>query len=147
MKYLKIHVRNNPGSNQMIYPVNYQTEIGNFAVDSLYYDVDGALKLLLCIPDKEYKESMVRTDSEEITEVEVKAISEAKETRTEVIKDEAKVRRIEIYSRLGMVLTKEDQDAIDPTKPNAAFGTSEILADRVKKIKANEIALEAKEVK
>ena len=147
MKYLRIHLRANPGSTEIIYPVGYQNEIGVFAVDHLYYDVDGAAKLLLCIPDKDYKIDMIRTDAEEITEVEAKTISEANETRTEIIKDEAKVRRIEIASRLGMTLSKEDQDAIDPTKPDSAFGVSEILADRVEKLKANEIALAQEVIK
>ena len=141
MKYLKINLKGETGSNQIIYPDGYQTEIGCFVVDHLYYDVDGALKLLLCIPDSNYKPEMIRTDVEEITETDAKAISEAKETRTETIKDEAKIRRLEIVSRLGMTLSQEDQDALDPTKPNSAFGVSEIFADRVTKLKANEIAL------
>lgn len=148
MKYLRINLRSNPGSNEIVYPVGYQTEIGGFSIDHLYYDVNGALKLLLCIPDKEFKETMIRTDAEEITEVEAKAISEAKEVRTETIKDEAKIRRIEIKSRLGMVLTKDEEDSIDPQKPNSAFGVTEILADRVTKLKANEVALtEAEKIK
>lgn len=138
MKYLKVSLKSNPGSSQIIYPEAYQTEVGNFAVDHLYYDDSGALKLLLCIPDKDYKSTIVRTDVEEITEVDAKAISEAKEQRTETIKDEAKVRRLEIKSRLGMALTQDEQDSLDSTKANSAFGTSEILADRITKLKVNE---------
>jgi len=144
MKYLKISVRAKPGSSEMVYPTGYQTEIGCFAIDSLYYDVNGALKLLLCIPDKDYKSSMVRTDSEEITEADVVAISEEKETRTETIKDEAKVRRLEIMSRLGMTLSKEDTDSLDPEKPESVFGVNKILADRIVNLKSNEVALKGK---
>jgi len=139
MKYLRINLKSNPGSNEIVYPVGYQAEIGNFAVDHLYYDVDGALKLLLCIPDKDYKDTMVKTDVEVINEVDAKAISEAKETRTETITDEAKIRRLEIKSRMGVAMTADEQKALDPQDPTPGFGVTEILADRVAKLKANEV--------
>lgn len=138
MKYLRVNLKSNVESSEIIYPAGYQTEIGNFALDHLYYDVDGALKLLLCVPDSNYKTSMIRTDVEKITESEANTISEEKEIRTETIKDEAKVRRLEIKSRLGMTLTQQETDSLDPTKVNSAFGTSEILADRIVKLKTNE---------
>lgn len=144
MKYLKIHVIQ-PVGGQMVYPANYESEIGNFAKDHLYYnDEVGECYLLLAIEDADYKPSMIKTNVEAITETEAKALSEANETRTETIKDEAKVRRIEILSRLGMTLTKEDQDSLDPTKPDAVFGTSEILADRIVDLKAKEAIKVAK---
>lgn len=141
MKYLRVNLKANPGSNEIIYPTGYQLEIGGLAVDHLYYDVDGALKLLLCVPDKEFKTSMIRTDVEEITEIETKSISEAKEVRTEIVKDEAKVRRLELKSRLGLTLTADEMKAVNLADPQSAFGVTEILADRVEKLKANETAL------
>jgi hypothetical protein len=146
MKYLKIHVRGGV-NGEMIYPSGYQTELGTFSVDHLYYEENGACKLLLCIPDKDFKTTMIRTDAEEITEIDAKIISEAKETRTETIKNEVKLRRIEIKSRLGITLTEDEEDSIDLAKPNSVFEVTEILADRIEKIKSNEIALSEEIIK
>ena len=138
MRYLDITLGYQPGQG-LIYPENYQTEIGNFSKDHLYYDAaDGTAKLLLCIRNSDFKQNMIRVGVIEVTEAEAKAISEANETRKEEIKDEAKVRRIEIKSRLGMALTTDELDAIDPTKPNSVFGISEILADRINSLKTKE---------
>ena len=138
MKYLKIHVRG--GANgEMVYPVGYQDEIGMPSIDHLYYDEGGACKFLLVYNDKDFKTSMIRTDVEEVTEAQAKAISEANETRTETIKDEAKLRRLELKAQLGMTLTKEEEDSVDPAKTGSVFGVSEILADKIVKLKAKEI--------
>lgn len=147
MKYLKITILE-PGNGPMVYPVGYQAEIGDFAVDHLYFDEiksDGESGLLLCIPDKHFKPEMVRDGVVEITEAEAKTLSEANETRTEVITDEAKVRRLEIKSRLGLELTKDELDALDPTKVGSVFATSKILADRVTDLKSDELLAKAKE--
>ena len=136
MKYLKISISSNPPSNEMIYPIGYQNEIGPYAVDHLYYEDGIYLKLLLCIPDASYNAGMIRTGVEEVSDVDAKALSESKETRTETINDEAKLRRIELKAQLGMTLTKDEEDAIDPSKQGSIFGVSEILSDRIVKLKA-----------
>lgn len=139
MKYLDITLRGNGG--QIIYPVKYEDEIANFNVEHLYYEDAPYLKLLLCIPDKDFKSSMIRTDVVEITEVQAKAISEAKEVRTETILDEAKLRRLELKATIGMALTTAELDSIDPAKSKSVFGVSEIFADKVEKLKTNEIEI------
>jgi hypothetical protein len=137
MKYLKTKLLH-ASDGSLIYPPNYQVEIGNFAKDHLYYDEGGEDYLLLAINDSDYSETMLKENVTLIEEGEATVISEAKETRTETIKDEAKVRRLEILSRLGMTLSKKDQDALDPTKPDSVFGVSKILADRITDLKVIE---------
>jgi len=141
MKYLKITILE-PAGGSMIYPNGYQSEIGDYNVHPLYYDenkLDNQSELLLMIKDKDFKPEMIRDRVVEITETEAKAISEANENRVEEIKDEAKVRRLEIKAQLGMALTTEEINALDPTKPNSAFGTSKIFADKVDELKSQEL--------
>jgi hypothetical protein len=140
MKYLKISLPKQQGGN-LIYPDRYQSEIGDYAQDHLYFDDTNGTNLLLLITDKDYKETMIRDRVEEITETDAKTISESNENRTEIIVDEAKVRRLEIKSRLGMSLTTEEMDAIDPTIPGGVFETSKILSDRIDEKKAVEVAI------
>ena len=141
MKYLKITLRQEEGSSKLIYPKEYQKEIGNFAKDHLYYDGS----LLLCVPDEDYKKSMVRTDVEEVSETEAKEISEANETETEKITDEAKIRRIEIKTRLldikvrrgmkilsGDEITDEELKALDPNDETTGIEKNKILSSRIK---------------
>ena len=137
MKYLDITLRGNGG--QIIYPEKYEEEIAKFNVEHLYYEDGAYLKLLLCIPDKDFNQSMIRTDVVEITEKQATDLSEAKETRTETILDEAKLRRLELKAQIGMTLTTAELDSVDPTKPDSVFGVSKILADKVVKLKAKEI--------
>ena len=144
MKYLKISLGKNPGGS-LIYPVNYQEEIGNFAVDHLYYEDIGDSKLLLCIEDASFVPSMIRNAVEEINETAALVVSEDNETRVEEIKDEAKLRRLELKSRLGMPLTTEELDAVDPAKPDSIFSVSKILADRMAELKEKEVV--KKEIK
>ncbi|OGO14209.1 MAG: hypothetical protein A2Y53_03645 [Chloroflexi bacterium RBG_16_47_49] len=143
MKYLKITILEN--GSTMTYPANYQSDIGDYVIDHLYYDdvkFDDQSELLLLIPDKDYNVSMIRDRVVEVTEAEAKIISEAHENRVEEIKDEAKVRRLEIKSQLGMALTTEEMDSLDPAKPNAVFTVSKILSDRIDEVK--ELALAGK---
>ena len=137
MKYLKISCGSN-GSN-ITYPYRYEEEIGKFSIKHLYYDDGLFLKLLLCIPDKDYTSTMIRAGSEEITEAQAIAISESKQTRKETIKDEAKLRRIELKVAMGATLTKEESEATDITKPTSVFGVTSILADEIVKIKVAEL--------
>ena len=90
MKYYKITLEKE--GTKLVYPENYQTEIGDFALDHLYYDDGFTSMLLLILPDK--IKNVVRKNVEEITETEAKAISDSNETRVETIKDEAKLRRL-----------------------------------------------------
>jgi len=142
MKYLKITLRKNPGSTQLVYPENYQEEIGAFNFQHkghLYFDDDnGEPRLLLSIADKDFKPSMVRDFVEEITEVEAKAISEANETRTEQVVDEVKLRRIELKANLKQTLTQDEQDSINPDKKKSVFSRRDILADKIDKFKEME---------
>ena len=148
MKYLKITLRRKVGNTKLIYPENYQAELGDFNFQHkghLYYDDEnGNSMLLLSIADKDWKESMVRPYVEEITEVQAKEISEANETRTEQIVDEAKLRRIELKANLKQTLTQEELDAIDPEKPNSVFKISKILADKIDDYKIIEAKLKVK---
>jgi hypothetical protein len=143
MKYLKIHIQVAKGG-EMIYPDRYQSEIGDFAKDHLYYDENGESLLLLLIEDADYNEKMIRDNVEEVDEETATQISTDHEQKTETILDEAKIRRLEIKSRLGMQLTTEETDALDPTKPNAAFGVTQILADRITPLKSVEAVKAAK---
>jgi len=148
MKYLKITLRHVTGSTKLIYPENYQKDLGSYNFQhkgELYYDNDnGEPMLLLSIADKDWKETMIRSFVEEATEAEVKEISEANEVRTEQIVDEVKLRRIELKANLGQTLTQEEQDAIDPKKPNSVFKTRKILADKIDDHKIIETNLKAK---
>lgn len=140
MKYLKIHVLQ-PKGGQMVYPTNYQSEIGDYNQNlaHLYYNDDkGECYLLLTIEDADYKSNMIRDRVEEITETEAKSISEANETRTEAITDEARVRRLEIKSRLGQTLTTDELKALDPNDPIPGFGYTKIFADMIDDLKARE---------
>jgi len=139
MRYLKIHIQKQKGG-QLIYPVNYQSEIGDYAQDHLYYDENGESLLLLLIEDADFNDKMIRDNVEEVDEATATQISTDHETKTETIIDEAKVRRLEIKAQLGMALTTEETDALDPSKPNAAFGTTQILADRITPLKEVETA-------
>jgi len=139
MKYLKITTRQTPGMEGIRYPTNYQNEIGDFAVDHLYYEVGGVLRLLLLVPDKYYTPSMIREYVEEITEQEAIGISVANEKILEKITDEAKIRRIEIKTRLNQVLTADELKAIDPGDPTPGIEKEERLADRIPEKKKHEI--------
>lgn len=139
MKYFKIILRQNPGSNELIYPDNYQKEIGDYNAGHLYYsEGEGKPRLLMCIRDENAK-GIVRDYVEEISEAEAKAISEANETRTEEITDEAKIRRIEIKARLRRALTPDEEKAIDPDDPTPGFNKRKILADRIDELKKEEV--------
>lgn len=135
MKYYKISLPKN-AKGELQYPGGvavYEAEIGNFAVDHLYYDENFETFLLLIIPDK--VTGIVRPGVEEITEVEAKAISEAHENRVEKVTDEVKLRRLELKAAIGQVLTVEELDAIDITKPDSIFSETKILSDRIDDLK------------
>ncbi|MHA1880049.1 MAG: hypothetical protein ACTSYG_06595 [Candidatus Heimdallarchaeota archaeon] len=135
MKFFKITLRQNPVTRELIYPTNYQAEIGNFNEGHLY--VKNRPELIMCIKDENAK-GIVREYVEEITEAEAKAISEANETRMEEITNEAKVRRIEIKTRIGRALTPDEERAIDPDDPTPGFGKKKILADKIDELKKEE---------
>mgnify|MGYP001195734549 CR=1 FL=1 len=139
MKYLKLTLPKGSGGN-LTYPANYQSEIGDKSKDHLYFEENGVTKLLLLFNDADFSSNMVKENVEEVTEVDAKKLSETYEVRSEVVASEAMARRLELKSRLGLTLTTEEMDAIDPTKPGGAFETSKILADRIEEKKSIEAA-------
>lgn len=68
MKFYKITL--GKGSGGLIYPSSYQSQIGNHALDHLYYDENDVTKLLLILPDT--VANVVRPGVEEINEVEAR---------------------------------------------------------------------------
>jgi hypothetical protein len=130
MKYLKISLPKQPGGN-LIYPDRYQSEIGDYAQDHLYFDDENGANLLLLISDEDYKDTMVRDKVVEITEDDAKNISATYDPSTEVIANEAALRVIEIKSRLGMTLTTDEMNSIDPNIPGGAVEMSKTLSDRI----------------
>jgi hypothetical protein len=137
MKYLKISIKGGTGG-KMFYPEKYQEEIGNFAVEHLYYEDVGNYDLLLCINDLDFKSSMIREGVKELSEIEAIAISESNEIRTEFIKDETKHKRIELKVAQGIKLTKDETDSLDITKSSSIYGKKEIFADKILKHKSME---------
>jgi hypothetical protein len=129
MKFLKITL--GLDGTSLVYPDRYQEEIGNFSVDHLYAGND----LVLVIPEDKFVSTMVREGVAEITEEEAKAISEANETRTEVIVNDATLRRLEIKSRIGTALTAAEKKMIDPAVDGGAIETTKILSDRIDALK------------
>ena len=126
-------------NSPMVYPANYQEEVGNYTVDHLYYDENGETKLLLCIEDK-HTLNTIRPGVVKITEIEANAISEANEKREEEVTNEAVIKRLTIKAQLGQVFTADELKAIDPNDPEPGIGKRQILADRIIEKKEIEIA-------
>ena len=137
MKYLKISITTGEGG-KFIYPVNYQSEIGDFAKDHLYYEDGANYSLVLCINDVDFKPTMIRLGVVEITETAITLISTTNETKLETVKDEVKLRRIELLVAMGSTLTTADADCLNPAKSQYIFGTTKILADKIIELKAKE---------
>lgn len=137
MKYYKITLHKSPGG--LKYPSGiktYQSEIGDHALDHIYYDGDSDPKtthLLLVLPDN--ITGVVREDVEELTELAAKALSEKHEAREETVTDDAKIKRLTIKASAGMELTSDELKAIDPDDPTPGIGKKEILSDRIDKLK------------
>lgn len=129
MKYYNITLGKGP-KGALLYPANYQEEVGDFAVDHLYYDVGKQSYLLLLIEEKNAT-NILREGIEEITEAAAHQLSGVHEQKVEVVKDEVKLRRIELKAQLGQILTTDESDAIDITKPNSVFATTTTLSDRI----------------
>lgn len=129
MKYYKITLDNVGGT--VIYPKNYQSEVGDMATDHLYWSEGAQYYLLLCIPDKK-SSGILRDNVQEITETEAIAISDAKERRTRIILDEGEFRRLELKVKLGEVLSQEELDCLDPKNPKSIFSSTTTLSDRIK---------------
>lgn len=128
MKYYKITLNKGSGG-VLLYPENYQAEVGDKAVDHLYYDENDQAYLLLLIPDK--VENIVRAGVEEIAEADAKAISSANEARVELVKDEVKLRRLELKAKLGQVLSQAEMNAVDVSHPDSIFSVYKTLGDRI----------------
>ena len=139
MKYLKLDITPEIGKTQLKYPDNYQVDIGNYAVDHLYYDEAGKCYLILLIPDKQYKPEMLKSGVSLITETTAKQTSVDKEPLKETITDEAKIRRLEIKSNLGQALTDSELKALDPNDPTPGIEYEKRLTDRIATLKDDEI--------
>lgn len=131
MRYYKITLGKGK-EGELIYPLNYQEEVGNHAVDHLYWDEGQQTYLLLVIPDKA---EVLRDGIEEITEAEAKTISNANETKVELVKDEVKLRRLELKAILGHSLSADEVNAVDVEHPDSVFGTTKTLSERIDEIK------------
>jgi len=129
MKYLKIVLGKGPGG--LGYPMNYQSEIGDFAIDHLYYNENDEPRLLLVIPDRSYNVDMIRTSVTELTETEARALGDLHDPNIEKITNEAVVKRIEIKSNLGRTLTPDEEKALDQNDPALGFGWKKGLSDRI----------------
>ena len=140
MKFLKIELRKTPGSSNIQYPINYQSELGDFAVDHLYYDENDNGFLLLVIPNKYFKATMIRKDVTEITEAEAKIIGDKHNPTAECITNEAVIRRLEIKSNLGQTLTPDEEKALNPNDLTLGIGLKKGLSDRIVEKKQHEIA-------
>jgi hypothetical protein len=146
MRFLNISLFQDNG--MIVYPVNYQSEIGDFNRGHLYYnDEKGNSFLLLSIEDADFNDNMIRDNVVEISETEAKTISEAHEVRTETVTDDAKVRRLTIKASLGQAFTVDELKAIDPDDPMPGFGRNKILADTIDDLKTMESVKVADKIK
>lgn len=137
--YFKITLRSNDG-HTIIYPDNYQKEIGDKALEHLYYEDGPDLKLLI-VMKKSDDINIVRPYVEVISESDAKTISEAKETRGVDVNDESTVRYIETRLRFLQTvkgtaaetegLSVDEIKSIDPDDPRPGFVRRKILADRI----------------
>lgn len=134
MKYYVLKLPHINGKHQ--YPANYEAGFGSVSVDHVYYDdeIDGEFSLLLAIPDEKAPSIPLPQRVVEIQEKEAQEIADKYEPRTNIIVNEAVVRQLEIKSRIGIELSKDDLDALDSTK-DIGFGISKNFNDRIEKIK------------
>lgn len=129
MKYFDITLHRN-ADRTLRYPENYQAEIGNKAVDHLYYDDEtGMPRLLLAIKDADAT-GISRTDVAEITEAAARGISESKESAVTQYSNEAEVARIQLKIMRNQTLTQKEEDALDPTSDEPGFTTRKRFIDR-----------------
>lgn len=129
MKYYKITLPKDPVTNELLYPEGYQVEVGNKAIDHLYYDIKGDTFLILLIEDKK-AENIIRDGVEEITEADMQAVSTINETQKTVIKDEGELRRLELKTAAGLPLTVDEVKKIDLDDPSSLFGKTKTLSER-----------------
>jgi hypothetical protein len=131
MKFYLITLPYDNVARKMVYPPNYQTQIGDQAVDHLYYKDGAVTKLLLLIQDKDALVSLPGSVVE-ILEAEAITISQANEQETERLTDPAKIQRLDILVRAGgHTLSADDLKALDPDDPTPGVGRNLILASRI----------------
>jgi hypothetical protein len=132
MKILNITVPVDSYGN-MIYPPGF-TNIN--CLEHLYYDDEdtGVCHLLVLIRDQDLIEIRDMTNVEEVTEADAGVIAAKYNPRKEMITDEAKIRRLEIKSRLGS-LTADELKALDPDDPAPGINYSLNFIDRLQKRK------------
>jgi len=144
MKYFVVTVRSKLGDTKCYYPKNYQEILDVTAIDK-YFEEDGVFKRLHVIPDDK-AEGIIREDVVEVDEAEAKRISVINEVE-EIITDEAKIRRIEIKTKLGQELNEDELKAIDPNDSAVGINKIETLAEKIDYLKNKEINLELKKEK
>jgi len=143
MKYYKITLGN--VGNTLKYPENYQEEIGDKAIDHLYWDENGVDYLILCIP-AEKSAGIIRDKVEEIKEEEAKKISNLAEKSVYTTDDPSRIQHIGLKMQLitlkkqlgqeltpeeKLGLTQEEQDALNPNHPTPGFSKTKTFADRI----------------
>lgn len=133
MKFYSLTLPKN-SYNELVYPINYQKEIGDYVVDYLYYNEGLTSKLMISIFDTNAN-NIIRENVVELTETEAAALSEVNEIRTEIITDEAKIKRIELKISLKQALTSNELKALDPTDLTPGFSMKQIFSDRIIKFK------------
>ena len=133
MKYFKIELGRD--ENGLVYPANYQEEIGDKAVTGdahVYYDDDDGNKfLLLAIRDVD-SIGVAKDGVVEVSAVDAEQLSVDHEKVRTVFSDEAEVERIKIKVLRGQVLTTDEEKALDPTDDTiTGFSKSKRLMDRI----------------
>jgi len=144
MKYFVVTTRAKPGETTIYYPENYQ-EITSVTVGDKYFEENGQFKRLHVIPD-ELAVNIVRPDVVEVTETEANRIALIGEPEM-TVNDEAKIRLIEIKTRLGQALTASELKAIDPDDSTSGIVKTKTLKDKIVELKAKEKAKEFKKEK
>ena len=137
MKYLKIELLQSSTTNQIIYPTDYQSKIGNKNLlgGGLYYDEGDKHYLLLVVSDDcDYSTISEKSRISVLTVAEAKDISEKQQIRTEKITDEAKIRRLELKVKMSVELTADDLKAIDVEDDTPGFGKEKIYADEFQEL-------------
>ena len=139
-KYIRVKVVNNPQgvnwarkNNQpvMIYPDEFHLIDWIF---STYYsdEVQGDFYFIGVCDEKFVNQNFLNNENvTEMTKADMITLSEQVEPQIEEIKDEGKLRRIEIKTRLGQALTTDEEKAIDPADPTLGINYKKRLADMI----------------
>ncbi len=129
MKILKIKVMNYPNGS-MKYPDGFKSIN---CLDHLYYDdlTTGICWLIVVIKDEDLSKITDMANVTELTLLEATALLEEYEPKTEEITNEAVIRRLEIKTKAGILLTTDDLKAIDPHDNTPGICYRKRLIDRI----------------